>query len=162
MGNGKKGLSEVMLRVVMSLCDGAKTSVRAVSTYLEKFQVQVGVGQGSVLSPLLFPIIVDVITDKARGVFNELLNPDDLVLLSEVMEDIKERFWNWKDALEGKGLKFSIRKIYIMVSGSERELFKSMIDPCEFCGRRVIANLVLSTKCGNWVHGRCAKMKRVT
>ena len=23
-------------------------------------------------------------------------------------------------------------------------------------------NLVLSTKCGNWVHGRCAKIKRVT
>ena len=25
-----------------------------------------------------------------------------------------------------------------------------------------MANLVMGTKCGKWVHGRCAKMKRVT
>ena len=25
-----------------------------------------------------------------------------------------------------------------------------------------MANSVLCTKCGNWVHGRCAKIKRVT
>ena len=25
-----------------------------------------------------------------------------------------------------------------------------------------MANLVWCTKCGNWVHGRCAKIKRVT
>ena len=49
-----------------------------------------------------------------------------------------------------------------MVSGSEGELYKSKIDPCGVCGRRVMANSVLCTKCGNWVHGRCAKIKRVT
>ena len=49
-----------------------------------------------------------------------------------------------------------------MVSGSEGELFKSKIDPCGVCGRRVIANLVLQTKCENWVHGKCAKIKRPT
>ena len=27
---------------------------------------------------------------------------------------------------------------------------------------RVTANSVLGTKCGNWVYGRCAKIKRVT
>ena len=26
------------------------------------------------------------------------------------MEDLKERFWNWKDALESKGLKVNTRK----------------------------------------------------
>ena len=30
------------------------------------------------------------------------------------------------------------------------------------CGNRVMANSVLCTKFGKWVHGRCAKMKRVT
>ena len=28
---------------------------------------------------------------------NELLHVDDLVLKSETSEDLKERFWNWKD-----------------------------------------------------------------
>ena len=50
----------------------------------------------------------------------------------------------------------------MMESGSEGELFKNKIDPCGVCGRRVMANSVLCTKCGNWVHGRCAKIMRDT
>ena len=81
--------------------------------------------QGSVLSPLLFAIVVDVITDTARSVVNELLHTDDLVLMSKTMEDLKERFWNWKNALESKGLKVNTRKTKVIVSESEGELFKS-------------------------------------
>ena len=37
--------------------------------------------------------MVDVITENARrGVVNELLYVDDLVLMSEPMEDLKEKF----------------------------------------------------------------------
>ena len=49
-----------------------------------------------------------------------------------------------------------------MVSGSEGEPYKSKIDPCGVCGKRVMANSVLCTKCGRWVHGKCAKIKRAT
>ena len=48
------------------------------------------------------------------------------------------------------------------MSKSEGELFKSNMNPCGICGRRVVANSVLCTKCENWVHGKCAKIKRVT
>ena len=82
--------------------------------------------------------------------FNELLYADDLVLMSENMEDLKERFWNWKDALESKGLKVNTRKTKAMVSGSEGELFKSKIAPCGVCGRRVMTDSVLCTKYANW------------
>ena len=108
----KKGLSEVIVRAVMSLYDGAKTRVRVGSAYSEEFKVHVGVHQGSVLSPLLFAIVVDVVTENARrGVVNELLYADDLVIMSEDMEDLKERFWNWKDALETKG--FGIGRMHL-------------------------------------------------
>ena len=91
----KKGLSEVIVRAVMSLYDGAKTRVRVGSAYSEQFELKVRVHQGSVLSPLLFAIVVDIITENARrGVVNELLHADDLVIISEDMEDLKERFWN--------------------------------------------------------------------
>ena len=159
----KKGLSEVIVWAVMSLYDGANTRVRVGSAYSEEFEVKVGVNQGSVLSPLLFAIAVDVITENARrGVVNELLYADDLVIMSKDMEDLKEMFWNWKNALESKGLKVNTRKTKLMVSGSEGELYKSKIDPCGVCGRRVMANSVLCTKCGSWVHGKCAKIKRAT
>ena len=43
----------------------------------------------------MFAIVVGVITENARrGVVNELLYADDLVLMSKDMEDLKERFWN--------------------------------------------------------------------
>ena len=93
---------------------------------------------------------MDGITENARrGVVNGLLCADDLVLMSEDMEDLKKRFWNWKDALESKGQKVNARKTKVMVSWSEGELFKSKIDPCGVCGRRVMANSMLCTKCGN-------------
>ena len=91
----KKGLSEVMVRVVMRLYDGAKTRVRVRSAYSEEFEIKVGVHQGSVLSPLLFAIVVEVIKENTkRDVVNELRYTDDLVLMSETMEDLKKRFWD--------------------------------------------------------------------
>ena len=134
----------------MSLYDGAKTRVRVRSAYSEQFKVKVGVHQGSVLWPLLFAIVVDVNTENARtAVVNELLYADDLVIMSEDTKDLKERLWNWKDALESKGLKVNTRKTKMMVSRSEGKLLKNKIDPCRVCGRRVMANSALCTKCRN-------------
>ena len=46
--------------------------------------MQVRVNQGSVLSPLLFTIVLNVITENAKeGLMNEILYGDDLVLMSE-------------------------------------------------------------------------------
>ena len=84
-------------------------------------------------SPLLFATVVHIIPKKDRSAVNGLLYADDLV-----MEDLKERFWNSKNAIKSKGLKVNTRKTKLMVSMSEGELFKRKIDPCEVCGRRVI------------------------
>ena len=37
------------------------------SELLEEFEVKVGIHQGSVLSPFLFAVVVDVVTEFARG-----------------------------------------------------------------------------------------------
>ena len=50
----------------MSLYHAEKTKVRVGSELSEKILVQVGVHQRSVLSPLLFSIAVDVISENAR------------------------------------------------------------------------------------------------
>ena len=86
----KKGLLEIMIQSVMSLYDGAKTKVKVGSAYSENFLVKVGVHQGSVLSPLLFAMVIDAVTENARrNDMNEILYADDLVLISDTMENLK-------------------------------------------------------------------------
>ena len=77
----KKGIPEVMVRAVMSLHEGAKTRVRVGLELTGEFEMKVGVHQGLVLSPLVFAIVVDVVTVNVRnGLMSEMLYSDDLVL----------------------------------------------------------------------------------
>ena len=88
----KKGLPEVIVRAVMRLYHEAKTKVRVRSELSEEFYAQVGVHQGSLLSPLLSAIAVNVISENAREVLmNEFLYVDDLVLMSESIENLKKK-----------------------------------------------------------------------
>ena len=50
----------------MSLYEGAKTRVRVDSVLSEEFEVKVEIHQGSVLSPFLFALVVDVVTEFDR------------------------------------------------------------------------------------------------
>ena len=159
----KKGLAEVLVQAVMSLYEGSRTKVSIGSGTSKEFGVRVGVHQESVLSPLIFAIVVDVVTEHAReGLMNEILYVDDLLLMSESMHDLRESFQKWRSALEGKGLKVNVGKTKIMVSGTKGEIVLSKIDPCGICGKRVGSNAVCCTQCMKWIHGRCTKMKKVT
>ena len=58
----EKRIPEVLVSSVMSLYEGAKTRVRVDSESLEEFEVEVEMNQGSVLSPYLFAVVVNVVT----------------------------------------------------------------------------------------------------
>ena len=60
---------------------------------------------------------VNVVTEIAReGVIGELLYADDLVLMSETIEGLWDKYLKWKEAFESKGLKVKIGKTKVMVS----------------------------------------------
>ena len=84
----KKRLAEVLVQAVMSLYEGSRTKVRVGSGTSEELGVRVGVYQEFALSPLIFAIMVDVVTEHAReGLLNEILYADDLVLMSESLDE---------------------------------------------------------------------------
>ena len=83
----KTKIPEVLVKSVLRLHEGAKTRVRVDSELSEEFEVNVGMYQGSVLSPFLFALVVDVVTEFVReGALSKLLHADDLVLMSETID----------------------------------------------------------------------------
>ena len=58
----------------MSLYEGEKIRARVDSVLSEEYEVKVGLHHGSVLSPFIFALVVDVVTEFAReGMPSELL-----------------------------------------------------------------------------------------
>ncbi|KAA3670323.1 uncharacterized protein DEA37_0010186 [Paragonimus westermani] len=118
----KKGVNERLVRAIMRLYEGAQTMVKVGGGMSEAFDVNVGVHQGSVLSPFLFVIIMDVVCgDIMKGLLFEILYADDLVLMADNMEDLQLKFDGWKNAIEGKGMKINMGKTKMMVSGTDGE-----------------------------------------
>ena len=155
----------VLVRWVISQYDGAKTRVRMDSELSEKFEVNVRMYQGSVLSPFLFAVVVDVVSELAReGVLSELLYADDLVLMYETIEGLTYEFLKWSEAFESKGLKVSLGETKVMVYGgiTKDGKYKSKVDPCGLCSLTVKANSVLCLQCGKWINSRCAGVNMVT
>ena len=133
----------------MSLYHGAKTKV--VSKFSEEFSVQVGFHQESVLSPLIFAFMVPVIVKNARKrPMNKMLCADNLVLLSERIENLKEKVLKWKEGFESKRLKVDNQKD--RSDGEWFKTYKSKVERCDKCGKTVMENSVMCTKCGIWVH----------
>ena len=58
----KIGLEEWIVRLVQALYDGTKCCVRVDGKLGQPFDVQVGLHQGSVLSPLLFIIVLEALS----------------------------------------------------------------------------------------------------
>ena len=74
------GVDEWIVSVIKAMYEDASTKVRMNGRESRAFSVRVGVHQGSVLSPLLFIIVLEALSREFReGLPIELLYADDLV-----------------------------------------------------------------------------------
>ena len=62
----KFGIVEKYVQLVQDVYEESETVVRCAVGTTESFKVKVGLHQGSVLSPFLFAVIVDRLTDEVR------------------------------------------------------------------------------------------------
>ena len=70
-----------MVETVMAMYEGEETAVRAADGITDRFEVLVGLYQGSVLSPLLFTTVKEVIDREiSKGLPWELLYAEELVM----------------------------------------------------------------------------------
>ena len=121
----KLGIDEWLVRLVQSMYKDVRSRVRVGDGYSEEFGVGVGVHQDSVLSPLLFIIVLEALYREFRtGCPWELLYADDLMISAESMEELLVKMQTWKTEMEKKGLRVNMGKTKIMESGINRDVLK--------------------------------------
>ncbi|KAK3573123.1 hypothetical protein QTP86_014136 [Hemibagrus guttatus] len=117
----KSGVAEKYVRVVQDMYERSRTVVRCAVGQTEEFNVEVGLHQGSALSPFLFAIVMDQLSEEVRQESPwTMMFADDIVVCSESREQVEENLERWRFALERRGMKVSRSKTEYMCV-NERE-----------------------------------------
>ena len=117
------GAYESELRVV----DGTyeKTTARVVlgEDASEEFEVKIGLRQGSVLSPLLFIAVLDLIGRKTlmKDAMKKLLYADDMTLATNYKHELQETMEEWNCLFIKHGPKLNLEKTEVLHIGHQRE-----------------------------------------
>ncbi|KAK3565282.1 hypothetical protein QTP86_004779 [Hemibagrus guttatus] len=117
----KSGVAEKYVRVVQDMYERSRTVVRCAVGQTEEFKVEVGLHQGSALSPFLFAIVMDQLSEEVRQESPwTMMFADDIVICSESREQVEENLERWRFALDRGGMKVSRSKTEYMCV-NERE-----------------------------------------
>ncbi|KAK3529743.1 hypothetical protein QTP86_003019 [Hemibagrus guttatus] len=104
----KSGVAEKYVRVVQDMYERSRTVVRCAVGQTEEFKVEVGLHQGSALSPFLFAIVMNQLSEEVRQESPwTMMFADDIVICSESREQVEENLERWRFALEKRGMKVS-------------------------------------------------------
>ncbi|KAK3571603.1 hypothetical protein QTP86_015338 [Hemibagrus guttatus] len=115
------GVAEKYVRVVQDMCERSRTVVRCAVGQTEEFKVEVGLHQGLALSPFLFVIVMDQLSEEVRQESPwTMMFVDDIVICSESREQVEESLERWRFSLERRGMKVSRSKTEYMCV-NERE-----------------------------------------
>ena len=96
------------IRLIQDMYQGCKTVVRSAAGESNSFGVEVGLHQGSALSPYLFLLLMDVLTqDVRKDVPGSMMFADDIVLCGDDETDMTEYLETWRKALEERGMRIS-------------------------------------------------------
>ena len=126
----KSGIVEKYVRLVQDMYEEIETMVRCAIGTTEGFKVKVGLHQGSALTPFLFAVIMDRLTDEVRREpLWTMLFADDIVICKESREEVEQRLECWRFALERRGMKVSRSKTeYLCINGGNDDKTVKMDD----------------------------------
>ncbi|KAK3527261.1 hypothetical protein QTP86_018624, partial [Hemibagrus guttatus] len=142
----KSGVAEKYVRVVQDMYERSRTVVRCAVGHTEEFNVEVGLRQGSALSPFLFAIVMDQLSEEVRQESPwTMMFADDIVICSESREQVEENLERWRFALERRGMKVSRiqsngecgkEKISARIKG---KVYRTVVRPAMLYGLETVA-----------------------
>ena len=118
----KLGVEEWIVQLVQGMYANVQSSVSVGEGYSEEFEMKVGFHQGSVLSPLLFIIVLEALSQEFRSRVPWEDYANDPVIIAESLEEYVRRCLTWKEAMEKKGLTVNAGKTKIMICGTGLDL----------------------------------------
>ncbi|KAK3575303.1 hypothetical protein QTP86_023425 [Hemibagrus guttatus] len=125
----KSGVAEKYVRVVQDMYERSRTVVRCTVGQAEEFKVEVGLHQGSALSPFPFAMVMDQLSEEVRQESPwTMMFADDIVICSESREQVEENLERWRFALERRGMKVSRSEELIYL---DPHTTQPAVEPCE-------------------------------
>ncbi len=142
------GVVEKYVSVVKDMYNDSETAVRSAAGLTDSFREEVGLHQGSALSPLLFAIVMDRLTDEVRQISpRSMMFADDVVICCESREEVETELEKWRYALERRGLRVNRTKTeYLSINGENRETVRlqgaeiAKVDEFRYLGSTVQSN----------------------
>jgi hypothetical protein len=81
----------------------------------DDFPINIGLHQGSALSPYLFALVIDEVTRDIQGDISWcMVLSDDVVLIEESRSGVSQKLKLWRQTLEAKGFRLSRSKTEYM------------------------------------------------
>ena len=118
------GVPEAEVRMVEGMLY-EKTTARVVvgEGAAEEFEVKIGLRQDSVLSPLLFIPVLDLISRKTvtKDAMKKLLYADDVALVANSTQELHETLDEWNGLFTRHGLKINLEKTEVLHIGHQME-----------------------------------------
>ena len=112
----KRGVPEKMVNFVKATYGLVKTKVRTPYRDTEEFMIDAGLHQESVLSPFLFIVLMDTLTEEVKTkALWELIFADDIALMAGTEEGLQEKIQKWQRSLPRGGLKMSVEKSKVLM-----------------------------------------------
>ena len=118
------GVLEAEVRMVEGTYEKTIARVVVGEGASEEFEVKIGLRQGSVLSPLLFIAVLDIISRKTvvKDATKKLLyTDDDLTLVANGKQELHETIEEWNGLCTRHGLKLNLEKTEVLHIGHQRE-----------------------------------------
>jgi hypothetical protein len=95
--------------------DNVMTSIRTSGGYTNDFSINIGLHEGSALSPYLFALVMDEITrDIQDGIPWCMVFADDVILVDESRTEVDQKLELWRRILEAKCFRLSRSKTEYM------------------------------------------------
>ena len=116
------GAPESEVKMVEAMYENTTGRVVVVSGMSNEFHVNIGLRQGSALSPLLFILVMELISRKisTTDALRKIMYADDLVIVAEHRGEWQGVLEEWNDMCKKHGLNMNLDKTEVMRVGKQR------------------------------------------